>query len=185
MKIILNIIIFLISIFGYACSCKDWREISVLERINNTDQIFEGTVKSINKIDDKTLSIEFLITRKDKGVDSLNSIVIQTSTDMCGSQFKKGETWLIFSNSNYTGLCSGNIQLFQNSFKEFPVSKVSDKYKFYISKLQKFINEISELKIQREFVEFDKDNKIIAKGIIGTDKQIKDNWYYADFIIKN
>ena len=75
MKIILNIIIFLISIFGYACSCKDWREISVLERINKTHQIFEGTVKNINKIDDKTLSIDFLITRKNKGVDSFEEVL--------------------------------------------------------------------------------------------------------------
>ena len=185
MKIILNIIIFLISIYGYSCSCKDWTEISVLERINKTDQIFEGTVNRINKLDDKTLSVEFLITRKIKGVDSLKLLVVHTSTDICGSKFKKNETWLIFSNSDYTGLCSGNFQLFQNSFKEFPVSNISDKYKFYISKLQKFINEISDLKTQREFVEFDKNKKIIAKGIIGIDKQMKDSWYYTDSIVKN
>tara|TARA_R110000850_G_scaffold275296_1_gene414408 strand:- start:46 stop:603 length:558 start_codon:yes stop_codon:yes gene_type:complete len=185
MKIILNIITLLISIFGYACSCKDWTEISVLERINKTDQIFEGNVNNINKLDDKTLSVEFLITRKIKGVDSLYSIIIQTSSEMCGSQFKKGENWLIFSNSNYTGLCSGNIQLFQGSFKEFPVSKVSKKYKFYISKLWTFLNEISDLKTIREFTEFDKNDRIIAKGYIGINKQTKGDWYYADFIIKN
>ncbi|MCM4160917.1 hypothetical protein FHG64_18010 [Antarcticibacterium flavum] len=185
MKIMLTIILSLVSVFGYSCSCKDWFDTSVLERINQTDQIFEGIVNEVTTLDDKTLTIEFLLKRKIKGVDSLDVIVIQTSSGMCGSEFKQGENWLIFSNSNYTGVCSGNFQLFQNSFSEFPVSKASEKYKFYISKLQKFLNELSDLKTQREFVELDKNDMIIAKGEIGADKNPVNGWFYKNSVIKN
>ncbi len=184
-KVILNIILFLIPVIGHTCSCIDYTQISVLERINKTDQIFEGIVSNVSNLDEKTVAIEFLIKRKVKGVESLNKVVLKTSSGMCGSQFNQGENWLIFSETNYTGLCSGNFQLFQNSFQEFPISKVSDNYKFYITKLQHFINEISDLKTQREFVEFDQNKNIIAKGVIGSDKLPKEKWFYVDFIIKN
>ena len=179
---ILLILIFLISSIGYCCSCIDLTGKPVLEHINWTEQIFEGTIINIDFGNEIDITAEFVITRKIKGVDSLDKIKIKTSKSgpMCGIYFKKGQKWLVFSNSNRTGLCDGNIELGNNTLKEFSDSKAPYQHKFYYSKLIGFLNKISELITFTQLVEYDKERNIIAKGEIGQDKQPIGKWLYKD-----
>ena len=99
---------------------------------------------------------------------------------MCGIYFKKGQKWLIFSNSNRTILCDGNIELGDCTLKEFSELKAPYQHKFYYSKLIDFLNKISKLKTFTELVEYDKEKNIIAKGKIGKDKQSIGKWLYKN-----
>ncbi|OAD92278.1 hypothetical protein A7A78_08550 [Aequorivita soesokkakensis] len=177
-------IFLLFSSVAYCCTCKDYRNTSVLERINTTDAIFEGTVSKIDTLDKSTISITFSITRKIKGVDSLSSIKIQTakSGSSCGSHFEVDEHWLIFSNSQYTGLCYGNLLLYDNSFKDFNLEPISKNYKFYYTKLKKFINQIADAKTEIELTEVDENNTIIAKGKLDSNRKPMADWFYVKYI---
>tara|TARA_R110002033_G_scaffold170966_1_gene215029 strand:+ start:66 stop:653 length:588 start_codon:yes stop_codon:yes gene_type:complete len=180
-KIILNFFL-LISIIGYSCTCTDLADIPVLERINSTEQIFEGIITEVKSESEFDLTAEFLITRKIKGVNTLDTIKIRTSKigSMCGIDFKIGQKWLIFSSSNYSGICNGNVILEKGTLNEFPNTKVPNEYKFYFSKLKNFLNKISALDSVTEITEYDQNDNVIAKGKIGKNKRPLGKWFYAD-----
>src|SRR5690606_21542103 len=141
-------VIFLFLLFsmtvGYCCSCPKWENQSVLERINKTDQIFEGSVQAIKPIDEKNFNVVFLISKAIKGITLLDTIAIRIGTGVCDSKVSIGERWLIFSKSNYTSICAGNFQLFDRTFNDISFTEFSSKYSFYYSKLQRFLEEISQ-----------------------------------------
>ena len=62
---------------GYCCSCPKWENQSVLEQINKTDQIFEGSVQAIKPIDEKNFNVVFLISKAIKGITLLDTIAIR------------------------------------------------------------------------------------------------------------
>jgi len=179
---ILQVIFFLASSIGYCCSCVDLTGRPVLELINSHEQIFEGIITKIDSENEFYLTAEFIIKRNIKGVKSLSKIKVRTlkSEAMCGIYFEKGQNWLIFSNSNQTGLCDGNIKLENCSLKEFTELIAHNQHKFYFSKLFDFLNQIKRLKENTELIEYDKESNIIAKGKIIKDKQPIGNWIYKD-----
>jgi len=182
-KILLIILLFT-STIGFSCTCEILTDRTVMERINETEKIFEGIITNVKSVSEFEYSAEFQITRKIKGVDAFEKISINTMKmgSMCGSSFKKGEKWLIFSSSNSTGKCNGNLVLKNGTLNDYPSSKLPDQYKFYFKKLRAFINQIAELKDATELIEYDKNQNLIAKGIIGKDKKPFGEWFYAPIV---
>ena len=181
MKQIIISYFLLVSSIGLSCTCGDLTKKPVLEYLNLTEQIFEGTITSIKLEGKFKMTAEFEVTNGIKGVNT-KTIMIETDqmSSMCGSDFKLGDKWLIFASSNYTGKCNGNIRLDTYSLNDIPISKIPEQYQFYFTKLQRFITDLTILTTEEEFIEYDENNNIIAKGKIGLDKLPIGKWYYAD-----
>ncbi|MBX2827516.1 MAG: hypothetical protein KTR22_05105 [Flavobacteriaceae bacterium] len=169
-----------VSTLSYACTCAGLVEIPVLKRLNSTEKVFEGQVTEVTEKNEFSLITTFQITRQIKGVRSMEYIQVESSNNgaMCGIRFDVGERWLVFSNSGYTGLCSGNIRLTGNTFDDNDTSYANEHYQFYFSKLKKFLNLYAERKLKKKLVEHDEAGNLIAKGTLGKDNAVIGDWYY-------
>jgi hypothetical protein len=173
--------LFILNIYNlYACKCVTN---SLGIEIDQSTEIFQGTVEKVEKLDDGII-YEFLIEKIWKGDNShKKNIKSGFGGGDCGIMFKIGKTYVVYANNGETNRCRRNAEIFETS----------DDYKleYYFSKELRDNTFVSDdsilnnyeskyLNEQFEKKDFDFSAKSIAfisnKSII-----TKQQWYKTNF----